>query len=267
MENTRGICSGCHKENDLITFRKGVFKCAECSCDQAGRSIMILFRKCIADIQPPVHVLVALSGGPSSSLIWHLLSTRINTNNSGKAAVIKRVEAITDKNIEGERINHIEQFSIKNAAQYAKDNDFNVLVLGDNIDYIAIESLGFLSLGRPDLLPWISGDESKLFSPILISRPARQVLRTEAQFFCDHKQIQYEPLPSLPQSFFPLEESMLNHVVDEGHGATPFAIQKLCERLPIEERTQKCEICGFPIINSECEYCQYFSSLHLNSEQ
>jgi hypothetical protein len=80
--------------------------------------------------------------------------------------------------------------------------------------------------------------------PVL--RPARQCLRAEAAFYCHHHRLTFSEEPSLFERAFSHEKKLIDDVLADGHAATPFAVQKLAEKLPDRETGEKCETCGLP---------------------
>ncbi|KAH0786244.1 hypothetical protein GPJ56_009921 [Histomonas meleagridis] len=239
-------CCGCKKEATLFELRKGVKKCAECICDQVGRSTMDLLKKGMKLISYPVHILVCVSGGPSSAFVWDLLSKRINTTLKGKSAVIKKLCAISSYDLDIPNLIHIPHFSLTEVVQYAIQNDFNCIVLGDNADHISLATLGAISCGRPDVIHWISTDDTTNYLPVSILRPARQCLESEIKFYCTQNNIKVDCSHSAFQNAFSFEANMLVAVGNDGHGGTPFAIQKMGERLPTIKYDFKCTNCGLP---------------------
>lgn len=259
METHKGTCCACHQEKDVFSLRKDVIKCADCWCNQAGRSAMDLFKKALKEIPPPVNVLVSVSGGSSSYFLWTLMKARLNTSLQGKSAVVRKLEAISTENLEIEGLHHIDHFSIPEVVQYAKQNSFNCLVLGDNIDQISLYMLAGISCGTPNVAHLISNDDFLSFSPVAILRPARQLLSTEVEFYCKHNSVPYNNQPTSFQKVFHYEKKMLQSIVDEGHGGTPFAIQKMAERLQLMKQESHCPSCGLPSDSPDikCPICLY----------
>ena len=255
----KNACCACRQEGvEIFELRKGVRKCAKCTIESVGRSIMGLFRKALKHLPAPVHVLVAVSGGCSSVAVWDLLSKRLNTALNGKSAVVKKLQAITSKkddfNIPG--IVHIDEYTVPNVVRYAKENDFNCVVLGDNAEHVALASLGAISVGRPDLSSWITNDDEKNFAPLIVIRPARQCLEAELKFYCKENGLNIDDEKSDLQKAFVFEQKMLDNVKVDGHGEAPFAIQKMGEKLPRIYYEFKCPKCGLPSSSNEkCQMC------------
>ena len=258
-----GKCCSCKEETTVYTLRKGVTKCAKCVCDQVGKNFMDLFRKGISKIPPPVHVLVAVSGGPSSRFAYDILTKRIDTTRTSKSSIVKKISAISSNDLPIEGLLHIDNFTVKNVCDFAKENDFNCVVLGDNSDFISIFALGCLSQGRPDLFPWISQNDEKNYSPVFVLRPARQCLTKELEFYCTQNGIEYDSTPSPVYRAFSFEEKMMENVEKEGNEAAPFAIQKMAEKLPRVQCSSKCPVCGLPA-RKGTEPCQICSAIESN---
>ncbi|EAY18842.1 hypothetical protein TVAG_294940 [Trichomonas vaginalis G3] len=252
-----GKCCGCKETKTVYTLRKGVTKCAECQCNQAGISFMNLFKKAIVKIPPPVHVLVAVSGGPSSMFAYNTLTTRIDVTRTSKTSFVKKIEAISTEDLQIPNLHHIDKFTVKNVADYAREHDFNCVVLGDNTDFIALKSMGCLSQGRPDLFYWISTDDFENYPGIPILRPARQILTAETEFICKHRGLEYKKDLSKLQKAFIVEERMIDTIIADGNEATTFAVQKMAERLPVPTLPFKCPQCGLPFDKEgcPCEIC------------
>ena len=256
-----GKCCSCKETTTVYSFRKGVYKCSKCVCDQIGKSFMDLFRKAIIQIPPPVHVLVAISGGPSSMFAYDLLTTRIDVTRTSKTSFVKKIGAVSTKELPIEGLLHIDEFTIKNVCECAKENGYNCVVLGDNSNYISLHALGCLSQGRPDLFPVISQNDFVNYAPVAVLRPARQALTAETEFYCNTKGITYDKSLSPLQKTFEIENVMLQNVADAGNEATSFAVQKMAEKLPKVEYTKKCPVCGLPtnVEDGPCQVCSAVS--------
>ena len=251
-----GKCCSCKETTTVYSFRKGVYNCSKCICDQIGKSFMDLFRKAITKIQPPVHVLVAVSGGSSSMFAYDILNSRIDVTRTSKTSFVKKIGSVSTKDLPIEGLLHIDQFTIKNVCECAKENGYNCVVLGDNATFISLHALGCLSQGRPDLFPIISQNDFVNYEPIAVLRPARQALPAETEFYCNYKGIAFDKTPSPLQKTFEVENVMLQNVAETGNEATPFAVQKMAEKLPLVEYTKKCPICGLPSnTDGPCQVC------------
>lgn len=250
-------CCGCKEVKPVYTLRYTVAKCAECQCNQAGISFMNLFKKAITKITPPVHVLVAVSGGPSSTFAFNTLTTRIDVTRTSKTSFVKKIEAISTEDLPIPNLHRIEKFTVKNVADYAREHGFNCVVLGDNTDFITLKSLGCLSQGRPDLFYWISTDDFENYPGVAVLRPARQLLTAETEFVCNYRQLQFSKELSKLQKAFAVEQKMLQTVLADGNDATTFAVQKMAEKLPTAPLPFKCPSCGLPSDkeNEPCEVC------------
>ncbi|OHT07312.1 hypothetical protein TRFO_24575 [Tritrichomonas foetus] len=262
-ETTNTICVACHKNKDCISIRKGVIKCPDCICDQVGRSTMDLFRKGTRLISSPVNVLVALSGGVSSMFVWDLFQKRLAPSLHGKTAVVRKLEAITSKFETVQKLSNIpklhslEKFTISSVIEFAKQNDFNCVVLGDNVDRVSLANIATLSCGRPDLARYTSTDDFQNYMPIVLLRPARQCLRAELEFCCRQNNVSFDEETTSPfELAFTHEAKMIQNVIADGNGAIPFAIQKMGEKLPPYEQQGKCPSCGLPGPDNEiCAFC------------
>jgi hypothetical protein len=252
-----GECCSCKEAVTVYELRKGVVKCAKCACNQVGKSFMDLFMKGIKKIPPPVHVLVAVSGGSSSMFAYDILTKRIDTTRTSKSSVVKKISAISTKDLPIEGLIHIDNFTVKAVCDYAKTNGYNCVVLGDNSDFISIYSLGCMSQGRPDLFPWISQNDKENYAPVFVLRPARQCLTKELDFYCRENGIDYDSTPSPLLNAFSDEEKMMENVKNEGNEATPFTVQKMAEKLPRVSHSSKCPICGLPSTRGSdpCQIC------------
>ncbi|KAK8894747.1 hypothetical protein M9Y10_023184 [Tritrichomonas musculus] len=268
MTNEEGVkdtCIGCHQEKICYSLRKGVIKCADCICDQVGKSTMDLFRKATRTIPNPVHVLVSISGGASSLFLWDLFKKRLGPYLNGKSAVVRKLEGISSLDIPNENseyvINKIPEFTISAVIEYAKTHDFNCVVLGDNTDHATLANFATLSCGRPDLAHWYSTDDSTNYIPVTVSRPVRQCLLRELQFYCKQNNIKYDASLSKMEKAFPHEIDLINHVLADENGAMPFAVQKLGEKLPPFPQAGKCPICNLPSPDNEiCSVCSTIES-------
>lgn len=255
----KGACCGCRQEGaEVFELRKDVRKCAKCTVDSVGRSIMGLFRKSLKMVPAPAHVLVAVSGGCSSAAAWDLLSKRLNTALNGKSAVVRKLQAITacdgEPSIPGAA--RIERFTVPEVVRYARENDFNCVVLGDNAERVALASLAAIASGRPDLARCLAGDDDTSFAPVTVIRPVRQCLESELRFYCRENGVECDDALSDLKGAFAFEQSMLERVKEDGHGEAPFAIQKMGEKLPRIEYKCKCAVCGLPAEDSGmCKMC------------
>jgi hypothetical protein len=166
------------------------------------------------------------------------------------------VEAVSNKPIPG--VEHqIESLALPAVADFALKTGFNCCVLGDDVSTIALASLGVVACGRADMLPWLSGDDSENFHGLTILRPVRQCLAEEAKFYCEFHGLEFasEALPC--QKAFRHEQVMLDAIMRDGHGGTPFAIQKFGERLPVMNMHSKCNVCGLPAMSEgACDVCK-----------
>lgn len=264
-EGFKATCIACHQEKTCFSLRKGVVKCADCICDQIGRSTMDLFRKATKTIPNPVHVLVCISGGASSLYLWDLFKKRLAPYMNGKTSVVRKLEAISTKDLtdfdENFTLHKIPKFTIPAVTDFAKNNDFNCIVLGDNTDHITLTHFATLSCGRPDLAHWYSTDDSTNYSPIAVLRPVRQCLLREIQFYCKQKQIKYDSSLSPLEKTFKYETDLINSVLSDDNGGMPFAVQKLGEKLPPFLQNKKCPICHLPSLNDEiCSFCSAIES-------
>lgn len=252
-----GKCCACKETKTVYSLRNSSVKCADCLCKQAGVSFMNLFKKAIVKITPPVHVLVAVSGGASSMFAYNLLTTRIDVTRTSKTSFVKKIEAISTEDLPIPNLNRTEKFTIKNVADFARDHGFNCVVLGDNTDFITLKSLGCLSQGRTDLFYWISTDDFENYPGIAILRPARQILAAETEFFCKHRNIPFKTDLSPILKAFVVEQHMITTVLADGNDTTTFAVQKMAEKLPVAPLSYKCPSCGLPSDkeNSPCEIC------------
>ena len=235
-----GQCCSCHEEKSLYNLRKGVNKCSKCICDQIGRSVMDTFRKALKGIPPPVNVLVCVSGGPNSMFAYHILKSRLNLGFTGKSAVVKRLEAISSRELPIENLNVIHKFGVKEVVEFAKENGFNCVVLGDCVDRVSLGVFGVLSQGRTDLFPWVSGDDLQNYMPIAVLRPVRQCLAIETMFYCRENGIEVIEELSPFQKAFEIETKMIKRIGEEGSEATPFAVQKMAERLASHKSNAFC---------------------------
>jgi hypothetical protein len=221
---------------------------------------MDLFRKGIKQIPAPVHVLVICTGDASSVFVSHLLKTRLKFDREGKSAVVKKVEAISDIPIPGVE-NQIESLTMPTVADFALKNGFNCCVLGYDASALALISLGAVSCGRVDLLRWLTGDDFDTFHGLAVLRPARHCLAEEAKFYCEFHELEFSSSASAYERAFQHEQNMLDEIMKDGHGATPFAIQKLGERLPVMAMNYKCDMCGLGSMGEgTCEICRVLSS-------
>jgi hypothetical protein len=252
-EQATGQCCACHEEKPVFVLRHGVVKCGSCICQQIGRSTMDLFRKGIRPIPAPVHILVAVSDDPSSNFLFHLLHSRLNTSLTSKSAVCRKLEAISG--VSRPNGNYIEKFTLPAITQWAKEHDFNCVVLGDDASHIALASLAAISCGRTDLLHSISTDDTENYG-ITVLRPVRQCLRAETRFYCQTESLNFSEAPSLLERAFSHEAGLLEAVLADGHGGTPFAVQKLAERVTAPTATSKCPECGLPSKSGDpCGIC------------
>jgi hypothetical protein len=209
---------------------------------------MDLFRKGIRAIPAPVHVLVALTDTPSSVFLYHLLQSRLNTSLTGQTAVCRKLEAV--------RPVDLEHFTLLTITQWAKGHDFNCVVLADDANQIALASFAVISCGRTDLLHRISTDDPDHFG-IAVLRPVRQCLKIETQLYCDTENLTFCREDSIFERAFKHEKAMIDAVLADGHGGTPFAIQKMAERVTPSVSQFNCPECGFPAKSSDvCEICQ-----------
>ncbi|OHT01485.1 hypothetical protein TRFO_31670 [Tritrichomonas foetus] len=256
MEELQTCCS-CHTEKECFCLRKGVIRCADCVCDQVGRSTMDLFRKSLKNIPCPVHVLVAVSGGSSSMFAYDILKKRLTPNMKGKTTIVRKLEAVSSNpNLDIENLNIIPEFSIMAVIEYAKSHDFNCVVLADNVDRVSLGNVSVIGCGRPDLAHWISGDDFKNYPPITLLRPVRTCLASEVRFYCSHLSIKTDDSPSPFQKAFSHESKMLQGILDDGNGGIQFSVQKLGEKLPPFEQEGKCPNCGLPAPDNEiCAFC------------
>lgn len=264
-EGVQATCIACHQEKICFSLRKGVIKCADCICGQIGKSTMELFRKATRTIPNPVHVLVCISGGASSLFLWDLLKKRLGPYMNGKTSVVRKLEAISSIDLpdfnSDYKLHKIPEFTIPEVIEFAKNNDFNCVVLGDNTNHITLAHFGALSCGRPDLALWYSTDDFTNYSPIAVLRPVRQCLLREIQFYCKQNQIKYDTSLSPLEKAFTYETQMINHVIADDNGAIPFAVQKLGEKLPPFPQKGKCPICHLPCPNNEiCQFCSKIKS-------
>jgi hypothetical protein len=248
-------CCGCHEPKEVFTLRKGVTKCAECICNQIGRSTMDLFRKAIKSIPPPIHVLLVCTGDPSSTFVNHLLKTRLKLGFEGKSAVVKKIQSISSNPRPGIEL-QLPQLTPRSIANFARNNGFNCIILGDDASRVALASLGAVSCGRPDLLHWLSTDDFESFPDVAILRPVRQCLSEETRFYCRFHGLEFEEEIDGFERGFVHEKKMLDDVVGDGHGAAAFAVQKLAMRLPGMAMAGKCGECGLPVEGEGlCEMC------------
>ena len=246
------VCCACHEEKEIFSLRKGVNKCADCLCTQIGRSTMDLFRKGIKPITAPVHVLVAVAGESSSTFLAHILKTRVCLSLQGKSAVVKKLETITS--------DQLTPFTLPNITRYASENDFNCVIIGDDASTVSLGTMAAISCGRPDIVRWISSDDFENYS-VPVIRPVRQSLPEETTFYCEMKQLEFDNGKRILDRAFPHEKKLLETVVAEGHGATPFAVQKLAERLVVSKHDFKCPGCGLPGTRDElCTICKTIES-------
>lgn len=264
-EGVLNTCIACHQEKPCFNLRKGVVKCADCICDQIGKSTMDLFRKGTKAIPNPVHVLVPISGGASSLFLWDLLQKRLGPYMNGKSSVVRKLEAISSCDLNNIKsnytINKIPKFTMQAAVEFAKNNDFNCIVLGDNTEHTTLAHLATLSCGRPDLSHWYSTDDFTNYSPVAVLRPVRQCLLREIQFYCRQNKIEYDTDLSPLEKAFPYEIKLIDSVLADGNGAMPFAVQKLGEKLPPFPQKGKCPICNLPSPDNEiCAFCSTIES-------
>lgn len=266
-------CCSCHQPKECFSLRQGVSRCADCICEKAGSSLMDLFKKGIKSISCGyIHVLVAISGGFSSMFALDVLAKHLIPNMNGKTTIVKKLEAITsvpnfdlkskfsqspDSDLTQNVVVHeIPDFKITAIAEFAKSNDFNCIILADNVDRISLANLAVLSCGRPDFACWISSNDFTNFSPVSILRPVRQILSTEAAFYCKHKKIEVDDSDSKLKMAFSNEGNMLKEIVDDGNKSISFAVQKLGEKLVPFNQPGKCPSCGLPGPNNEiCAFC------------
>lgn len=213
---------------------------------------MDLFRKGIKPIASPVHVLVAVSGDSSSTFLAHILKTRVCLSLQGKSAVVKKLEIVTpDK---------VTPFTLPNITKYATENDFNCVAVGDDAATVSLATMAAISCGRPDVVRWISGDDFENYS-VAVIRPVRQSLPEETTFYCEKNNLEFDNKQRVLDRAFPHEKKLLDTVVADGHGATPFAVQKLAERLVVSHHEFKCPGCGLPSASDEiCTICKTIES-------
>lgn len=265
-------CCSCHQQKECISLRKGVYRCADCVCEAAGRSLMDLFKKGIKSIPGTIHVLVAISGGSSSMFALDVLSKRLIPNMNGKTTIVRKLEAVTSIPLfdlqskftqdsdspltKDVKVHSISEFTISAITEFAKENDFNCVILADNVDRISLANIAVLASGRPEFEYWISSDDHENYSPVSVLRPARQILSTEAAFYCKHKGIIVDDSPSQLQKAFSYEEKMLQNILNDGNTGISFAVQKIGEKLVPFNQPGRCPSCGLPGPDNEiCTFC------------
>lgn len=262
LEPTLGVCCSCKKECEVYCLRKRVLKCKDCYCKQFGVTAMDYFLKSISSLSRPVNVLVCVSGGPSSTFIFYLLKSRIKTDTPKSTAKVTKIEAISTEDLEIENLHKIDDFSVKNVAEYAKKNGFNCIVLGDNAETIALTSLGAISRGRPDIFKYISTNDSENYDSV-ISRPVRGILKHETEFYCKAFGLIYVEKPSKLQRAFNLEQKMLHNIMKYGNESVAFTMQSLSERIePLSNLPCRCPSCNLPSreANQMCDMCSYLKN-------
>ena len=153
-------------------------------------------------------------------------------------------------------VNKIPQFTIQAVVDFANSHDFNCIILGDNVNHIALANLAALQCGRPELSCYISADNYQTYQPISIVRPARETLQTETEFYCKHKKIPYDESISPFYKAFSVEFSMLNDIQKDSNAGIAFTVQRLGEKLPPLSYPGKCTSCGLPSpTDGICDYC------------
>ena len=265
-------CCSCHQVKECICLRKGVNRCADCQCNAAGRSLMDSFKKGITKISGTIHVLVAISGRSSSMFALDVLTRHLTPNMKGNTTIVRKLEAISsvsdfdlkskfsqspDSELTQNVVLHtIPTYTITNIIEFAKSNDFNCVILADNVDRISLAHIALLSCGRPEYAYWISSDDFENYAPISVLRPARQILSTEIAFYCKHKGIIIDESSSPFNKAFSIEKEMLNKIADDGNGGVSFAVQKLGEKLVPFKQQGRCPSCGLPGPNNDiCAFC------------
>lgn len=216
-------------------------------------------------IPKPVHVLVSISGGYSSLFLWDLFQKRLQPSLNGKTAVVRKLEAISDQDLENFEFNYpyhkITKFSIQNVIKFAKENDFNCVVFGDNVDHVTLLNIASLSCGRPDLEHWYSVDDFTNYRPISVLRPVRESLSCEIQFYCVKNNIKFDKAISVFEKAFKHELKMIQDVVNDDNGCVPFAVLKFAEKLPSFEYKFNCSNCGLPAPEEGiCSFCATIQS-------
>jgi hypothetical protein len=256
---TREVCCGCHEERDIFVLRQGVRKCAECICTQIGRSTMDLFRKGIKPIPSPVHILVHVSGDASSVFLFHLVRARLTVTLQGKSAVIRKIEGISGTPQPDCHL--IDRDTLPAITQWARDNGFHCVLEAGDASHIAVATLAAVTTGRTDLAHLLATDDFVNYAvPVL--RPIRQCLAAETEFYCRHHALAFSEEPMVFERAFAHEKKMLEEVLADGHGATPFAVQKLAERISGGTGDEKCTECGLPVIAAGiCEICSTIVAL------
>ena len=209
---------------------------------------MDLFRKGLKNVPAPVHVLVVVTGDCSSVFASDLLRKRLNTSLQGKSAVVRKLDTVRKDSFEGE-------FTLPNIVKYARENDFNCIVLCDDASTVSLGTLAVISCGRPDLMHSLSCDDYKTYG-MGVLRPVRQCLVEETEFYCRHHGLAFDNGYRTLDSVFIHEKRMIEEILEDGHGDTVFAIQKLSERMPESSKQRKCPKCGLPYDQGdECALC------------
>lgn len=241
-----GTCVGCKEEREVVEFRAGTVKCGDCLCEQLGRSLMDCVRKGLAGVEGPVHILVANSGGAGSGFASDLIRRRVRLDGRNQKGAIKRIDDF-----------HMDDFSLPGLVAHAQANGYNCVILGETADFIAANAVAHIASGRVETLPYIAADDKTSYAPVVLLRPARQCLHAEAEFYCTHRQVQFDNCPSPIQTAFPEEFNITRHLLAEGQGGTPFAVQRMCEKLPRIQLPCVCPICRLPASNGDapCIFC------------
>jgi hypothetical protein len=171
----------------------------------------------------------------------------------GNSSVVRKIEAISSS--PEADCHHIETSSLPAIAQWARDHDFNCVVVGDDSSHIALTTIAAVSCGRTDLAHPLSTDDLVNYAvPIL--RPVRQCLALETAFYCRQHSLTFSEEPTLFERAFSHEKALLEAVLADGHGATPFAVQSLAEKLSGTTAGEKCPECGLPTVGGRvCEIC------------
>ncbi|EAY10960.1 hypothetical protein TVAG_446620 [Trichomonas vaginalis G3] len=253
-----GICPGCKQEKELFALRKCTPKCDNCTCEQIGKQYMNIFRKSTMELKRhTLNILVAVSGGPCSMFAYTILTERVDTKRPGKSSAIRKIEPISTKQLDLPNLHHIDKFTVKNVVDYAENHDFNCVVFGDSMDFITLKILGYISLGRPDLIPYIAGNDFTTYKNVAILRPARTLLTSELKFWCDTHHVATTNEKSLLQKEFEVEKHMLDNIIADGNDTTVHSVQSMGEKMPQTKYTEKCPICGLPAETSEspCAIC------------